>query len=132
LNYGIHYLVNVVTQAAGDPAAVLIRALEPLDGIPLMMRRRSVAGRTVEVPNLCRGPGNLTKALDITLSENRLDVTRPPDTVDKLYIEDRGVRPRAIASGPRVGIRVGVERAWRFWIAGNPCVSAPRQRVHPP
>jgi DNA-3-methyladenine glycosylase len=129
LNYGIHYLVNVVTQAEGDPAAVLIRALEPVEGIPLMVRRRMLAGRTVEVPDLCRGPGNLTKALDITLSENRLDITRPQDAAAKLYIEDRGMRPRAIITGPRVGIRVAVDRPWRFWIDGNPCVSGRPRRA---
>src|SRR5678816_1546605 len=61
LNYGMHYLVNAVTESEGAPAAVLIRALEPLDGIPLMMKRRAHGQRI----DLCRGPGNLTKALGI-------------------------------------------------------------------
>src|SRR6188472_310751 len=66
LNYGMHYLVNAVTEAEGSPAAVLIRALEPIEGIALMQRRRR--GRTaIDVPALCRGPGNLTKALGISL-----------------------------------------------------------------
>ena len=86
LNYGIHYLVNAVTEAEGSPAAVLIRALAPLDGIELMTRRRARAdGRTDEAA-LCRGPGNLTQALGITLKQNRLDLTRTP-----LWIEDRGL-----------------------------------------
>src|SRR5215208_505720 len=67
LNYGIHYLVNAVTEAEGWPAAVLIRALEPKDGIELMRRRRAAGGtkRPADIANddLCRGPGNLTKAL---------------------------------------------------------------------
>src|SRR5919106_1009019 len=60
LNYGIHYLVNAVTEPEGSPAAVLIRALEPLDGEPLIRRRRSRHARRVDLPDLCRGPGNLT------------------------------------------------------------------------
>src|SRR3954468_11701854 len=58
LNYGIHYLVNAVTEAEGHPAAVLIRALEPVDGIALMTTRRAAGGRPVPITDLCRGPGN--------------------------------------------------------------------------
>src|SRR6478609_6893861 len=73
LNYGIHCLVNVVTESAGSPAAVLIRALDPLDGIETMRRRRARAakGRRATGPSglgvhdLCRGPGNLTMAMGI-------------------------------------------------------------------
>src|SRR5262245_52537639 len=75
LNYGIHYLVNAVTEADGHPAAVLIRALEPLEGIRLMRRRRAPDGRHIEDADLCRGPGNLTKALGISLTDNLLDLT---------------------------------------------------------
>src|SRR5499425_3166203 len=60
LNYGIHYLVNAVTESKGSPAAVLIRALEPYEGTSLMRRRRG--RRDVPVHDLCRGPGNLTRA----------------------------------------------------------------------
>lgn len=121
LNYGLHYLVNAVTEEAGSPAAVLIRALEPIDGVPLMTRRRAPDGRHVPVHDLCRGPGNLTRALGITLAENRLDLTD-----SQLYIEDRGLTPERVAWGPRIGIRVGAERQWRCWIEGNPSVSGPR------
>src|SRR5262249_40966821 len=80
LNYGIHYLTNIVTESDGFPAAVLLRALEPVDGIPLMRRRRArgnaLASAKIDVHALCRGPGNLSKALGITLEQNRLDVTR--------------------------------------------------------
>ena len=120
LNYGIHYLVNAVTEGEGSPAAVLIRALEPIDGVALMTRRRH-EGRTDIDGNLCRGPGNLTKALGITIAENRLDLTS-----SRLSIEDRGHTTGAIAWGPRIGIRHGTERAWRCWIEGHPCVSGPR------
>ena len=76
LNYGIHYLVNAVTEAEGWPAAVLIRALEPVEGEPLMRRRRARgtgrSARAFSSAELCRGPGNLTRALGITLDQNLL------------------------------------------------------------
>jgi DNA-3-methyladenine glycosylase len=119
LNYGIHYLVNAVTESEGSPAAVLIRALEPIDGIDVMMRRRK--GDPI---SLCRGPGNLTQALGITLVENRLDLTS-----SRLSIEDRDLVPQRVAWGPRIGIRHGTDRPWRCWIDGHPCVSGPRARM---
>ena len=121
LNYGIHYLVNAVTEAEGHPAAVLIRALAPVDGIALMRRRRGM--RVVE-RDLCRGPGNLTKALGISLSENQLDLGS-----SRLTIEDSGYTSPPVSWGPRIGIRVGVEQPWRCWITGHPSVSGSRQRT---
>ncbi len=118
LNYGIHYLVNAVTEADGRPAAVLIRALEPVDGIALMTRRRAPDGRPVAEYELCRGPGNLTRAMGITLANNRLDLVTGP-----LVIEDRGFRPGPVSWGARIGIRVAIDRPWRCWIAGNRSVS---------
>jgi DNA-3-methyladenine glycosylase len=120
LNYGMHYLVNAVTEGEGSPAAVLIRALEPLEGVDLMRKRRS-AGGAVDVAGLCRGPGNLTKALGISLAQNRLALTAPP-----LSIEDWGVTSGTVAWGPRIGIRVGTDRPWRCWLAGHACVSGRR------
>ena len=118
LNYGIHNLVNAVTEAEGSPAAVLIRALTPLDGIELMKRRRARAGGRTEEHGLCRGPGNLTQALGITLKQNCLDLTAAP-----LWIEDRGLSPGKIGWSRRIGIRVGVERPWRCSLTGHPSVS---------
>jgi DNA-3-methyladenine glycosylase len=118
LNYGIHNLVNAVTEAEGSPAAVLIRALEPLDGIELMQQRRLVSGGRADVAGLCRGPGNLTQALGITLDQNRSDLSRAP-----LWIEDRGLSPGTTTWTPRIGIRVGVERPWRCSLVGHPSVS---------
>jgi DNA-3-methyladenine glycosylase len=118
LNYGIHYLVNAVTEAEGHPAAVLIRALEPIDGVRLMTARRARDGRTVAEHDLCRGPGNLTKAMGITLSDNCLDLVR-----SRLVIEDRGVGVDAVSWGPRIGIRVATDRPWRCWITHNSSVS---------
>jgi DNA-3-methyladenine glycosylase len=124
LNYGIHSLVNAVTEAEGRPAAVLIRALEPMRGLRLMMRRRGPARRHVPEADLCRGPGNLTRALGITLAENRLDLTS-----GRLAIEERRGAPFTVSWGPRIGIRVATDRPWRCWIAGHPCVSGPRSRA---
>ena len=117
LNYGIHYLVNAVTEAEGHPAAVLIRALEPADGIPLMRTRRGVTDDVADT-DLCRGPGNLTRALGITLADNVRDLVSGP-----LLIEDRDHRAESISWGPRIGIRVGTEHHWRCWITGHPSVS---------
>jgi len=128
LNYGIHCLVNVVTESHGSPAAVLIRALDPLDGIEVMRRRRARAmkGRrriadlaSLAVHDLCRGPGNLTMAMGITLAENRVDLLG-----DRLYVDDRGIAVGEVAWGPRIGIRVGTESPWRAWVRGHPAVSA--------
>ena len=126
LNYGMHYLVNAVTEDEGSPAAVLIRALEPCEGQDLMRRRRArVGGRpaaSFAANDLCRGPGNLTTALAINLAENRLDLTS-----SRLTIEDAGVRPSRLAWSPRVGIRVGVDKKWRCSWAGHASVSGPRR-----
>jgi len=136
LNYGIHCLVNIVTEAKGSPAAVLIRALDPIDGIGAMRRRRGRAmkgrrtrlnGHRLADRDLCRGPGNLTMAMQITLAENRLDLCG-----DRLYIEDRGIAVGAVSSGVRIGIKVGVERPWRFWVADHTGVSGQRRPATTP
>ena len=124
LNYGIHCLVNVVTEPEGVPAAVLIRALEPRDGIELMRRRRSrrVPHRAVRLHDvdLCRGPGNLTCACAITLSQNRFDLSG-----DRLFIEDRGEAIPQVVWGHRIGISVGTNYHWRCFAWRNPSVSGP-------
>ena len=121
LNYGIHHLVNAVTEAEGRPAAVLIRALHPVDGLALMRTRRAPGGRCVADAGLCRGPGNLTRALGITLADNLRDLAS-----SRLVIEDRGYAVGAVVWGSRIGIRVGTQHPWRCWMAGHPAVSGPR------
>lgn len=127
LNYGIHYLVNAVTEPQGSPAAVLIRALEPLDGEELMRRRRARgtgrAASALSAHDLCRGPGNLTRALGITLRQNQLDLTR-----GTLRIEDRQLDRRQLAWSRRIGINVGVEAEWRVYDRESPAVSGSRRR----
>jgi DNA-3-methyladenine glycosylase len=125
LNYGIHYLVNAVTEAEGWPAAILIPALEPLDGIVLMRRRRRKPA-DADVNDLCRGPGNLTKALGITLDQNCLDLT-----ASALRIEDRRLPTRRVAWSRRIGINVGVEQEWRVIATDSQALSG-RRRIPDP
>jgi DNA-3-methyladenine glycosylase len=126
LNYGVHYLVNVVTEPEGSPAAVLIRALAPLEGRALMRKRRN-RSRTarhrqrasrIADRDLCRGPGNVTHAMGISLRDTGIDLLG-----DKLFIEDRGHRIDQVSWSPRIGITVGTERHWRCYVAGHECVS---------
>ena len=127
LNYGIHCMMNVVTESNGFPAAVLIRALDPLEGVDVMRRRRARAAKgRRSLPDagvlphhaICRGPGNLTMAMGITLTENRLDLLG-----DRLYVEDRGIEIGEIDWGPRIGIRVGTDSPWRAWVRDHHAVS---------
>jgi len=128
LNYGIHYLVNAVTEPDGWPAAVLIRALEPLEGEALMRRRRTRGtgrpAQEIRRPSLCRGPGNLTRALGISLNQNLRDLV-----ASDLRIEDPGMPFRQIGISTRIGINVGADRPWRFFAADSEAVSGRRQ--HP-
>ena len=128
LNYGVHYLANIVTESDGFPAAVLLRALEPLEGVPLMRRRRARGTRytpsAIDLNALCRGPGNLSKALGITLRQNGLDVTR-----SAISVEDWGLPVGERVWSPRIGIRVGTDRVWRCYEAGSAAVSASRGTV---
>lgn len=124
LNYGIHCLVNVVTEARGAPAAVLIRALEPLEGLDIMRRRRARKGKggpgAIGIPDeaLCRGPGNLARAMGITLRHNRENLRG-----NRLYVEDRGRVVSAIVWTPRIGISTGTEHHWRAHVVGSRAVS---------
>jgi DNA-3-methyladenine glycosylase len=126
LNYGLHDMMNCVTEPEGSPAAVLIRALEPLEGLPLMHRRRSKAPWRKGKPpvpdhELCRGPGNLCRAMGITLADNQRPLTR-----GALTIHDRAMAPGEIVWSQRIGIRVGTEHHWRASVAGHRSVSATR------
>ncbi len=127
LNYGLHDMMNCVTESAGSPAAVLIRALEPLEGLPLMQKRRSKAPWRKGKPpvsdhELCRGPGNLCRAMGITLSDNTRPLTRGP-----LTIHDRALSMGPIVWSKRIGIRVGIEHDWRASVAGHPSVSGKKE-----
>jgi len=122
--YGMYFQFNVVTGAADVPHAVLVRALEPVEGLALMRRRRG--GETLR--GLTSGPGKLCVALGIDRRFDRADLLG-----DRIWIEARPPVPaRAIAAGPRVGIEYAetwVDRPWRFWLRDSPFVSGPRARV---
>jgi DNA-3-methyladenine glycosylase len=125
-NYGLHHMVNAVTEPKGSPAAVLIRALEPVEGHELMRARRAQLKwrRGKPAPpdhELCRGPGNLTAALGITLAQNQSALTR-----GALVIEDAGGAIGAVEWSPRIGISVGIEHPWRCTIVGSRAVSGVR------
>src|SRR4051812_44373147 len=130
LNYGIHYLVNAVTESDGWPAAVLIRALEPMEGEPLMRRRRARgtrrSARAFASAELCRGPGNLTRALGIARRQNLSDLT-----AGALRIEDRSFPAREVAWTRRIGINVGVESEWRCVAVGSAAVSGTKLKAPP-
>jgi DNA-3-methyladenine glycosylase len=113
--YGMHWCVNVVTEREGFPAAVLLRALEPLEGLATMQRRRH--GSTAAM--LAAGPARLTQALGIDRRLNGHRLTEPP-----LWIAaGRRVTPGRVVVGPRIGIRAAADWKLRFYIKDNPFVS---------
>ena len=113
--YGMHWCLNAVTEREGIPAAVLIRALEPLDGLPTMRRRR----RNAPDRELCSGPAKLCQALGVTGREDGVSLTR-----GRLRIVRQRSRQRyAIIVTPRIGITRAVDWPLRFLIAGSPWVS---------
>jgi DNA-3-methyladenine glycosylase len=116
LNYGTHYCLNAIAGPPGTPGCVLLRALEPLQGLAAMARRR---GAGVAPARLAAGPGNLTRALGVTLRDNGADLTHGP-----LVIEPAPAPRRfRVATGSRIGITRSAELPLRFWIAGHPSVS---------
>jgi DNA-3-methyladenine glycosylase len=121
LSYGIHSLLNFVAEPDGDAAAVLIRALEPAEGIDTMRRRRGVT----RVRDLCSGPGKLTQALGIGLERNGAPLDGGPLQV---LPRSRDWSEPEIVTGPRIGITKAVNHPWRFCVADSPFVSRPWPR----
>ena len=116
VSYGIHHCANVVTGHEGDPAAVLVRALDPASGRNVMARRR---GRDSD---LCSGPGRLAQALGITLRHNRHDLALPPVRL----LPGDPVEHSEIGSSPRIGISRATDWPLRFFVRGHPAVKTPR------
>lgn len=119
LVYGLHHQFNVVTGSEGWPDAVLVRALEPVEGVELMRRRRPVK----DVRALASGPGKLCQALGIDRGFDGEDLTGA-----RVWLEDDGFRVKngGVAAGPRVGVAyAGADASlpWRFWLKGSPFVS---------
>lgn len=120
LCYGIHHLFNVVTNQQGIPHAILIRALEPIEGISAMLKRTN---KRVADHTLTRGPGNVSKAMGISTSHSGLSLLN-----EKIFIADDGFRfeRKLIKSSPRIGVDYAGPDAflpYRFYIGGNPFVS---------
>ncbi len=113
--YGNHHCLNITTQASGIPGAVLIRAIEPTEGLIAMRRLR----RNVSDSELTNGPGKLTKALGIGKSLNEVDMTKH----GPLFVTDSDEKEFGIVRSARVGIKQGTGRLWRFYVANNPYVS---------
>jgi len=120
-SYGIHALLNAVCEPEGVGAAVLIRALEPIDGIELMRARRGVEG----VEDLCSGPGKLSQALGIELDLNTSYLVDGPIVISERPPAWRDVR---WVAGERVGITKAVDLEWRFCALGSRSVSRPWPR----
>ncbi|HSY62930.1 MAG TPA: DNA-3-methyladenine glycosylase [Cytophaga sp.] len=118
LCYGIHNLFNVVTNQESIPHAILIRSLEPVDGIETMMIRRK---KTKPDKTLTTGPGALSQALGINKLHNKISLTG-----DTIWIEDRHIQVDQIEETTRVGIDYAEEykdKLWRYYIKGNKWVS---------
>jgi DNA-3-methyladenine glycosylase len=122
-SYGMHYCCNVVTGCDGEGSAVLLRAVEPVEGIDEMRRRRGVQ----DVRLLCSGPGRLTQAFGLGRSHNGVDLVAGEDL---FLAAGEPVEGSAVEAGPRVGVSVATEVPWRFSERGSAFVtrSAPRGR----
>ena len=118
LSYGIHSLLNFVTEPEGSASAVLVRALEPTQGIDLMRERR---GRD-QIEQLCSGPGKLTEALGVDLSLNGADLLAPPF---ELADPDSAWQEVEITASPRIGITKAADLPWRYCVSGSRFVSRP-------
>ncbi len=113
--YGNHYLLNVATGREELPRAILIRAVEPLEGIELMKRRRKIDS----LFELTNGPGKLTSSFGITKKENGLDITKS----EKLFIANGENKKFEIVSKPRIGIKKGGDKLLCFYIKDNRYIS---------
>jgi DNA-3-methyladenine glycosylase len=114
-SYGIHWCLNFVCEEEGSASAMLIRALEPLEGLATMRRRRHVTEERL----LCSGPGRLCQALGITGRRNGLPLNEPPF---ELYARTEKV---AVVNGPRIGITKAAEKPWRYGLKGSRFLSRP-------
>ena len=124
LCYGIHEMLNIVTSSEGHAQAILIRAIEPTEGIDTILLRRNM---DKVKPNVTAGPGSVAKALGIDRKLNGISLQS-----DELWIEDRGLNyaEEQIAAVPRIGVAYAGQDAllqYRFYIKGNPFVSKPNK-----
>ncbi len=128
LSYGIHSLLNFVAEPEGSAAAVLIRALEPAEGVELMRERRGRNARArasatrLKLDELCSGPGKLTEALGVGLDLNGADLMAPPF---ELLTPESSWDSSEVVAGTRIGITKAAELPWRYCAAGSRFVSRP-------
>lgn len=115
LNYGVHWMLNVLVKGAPRTGLILIRALEPREGLPLMRKRRGVE----DVRQLCSGPGKLTKALDITIRDHELDLCAD---ARRCFAERENPDVEVVADA-RIGITRSADLPWRFTLRGSKFVS---------
>ncbi|MCU0451365.1 MAG: DNA-3-methyladenine glycosylase [Bernardetiaceae bacterium] len=118
LCYGMHQMFNIVTHGAGVPAAVLVRAIEPTEGLATMLHRRRMAA---VAPRLTAGPGAVGQALGLHTRHSGLSLLG-----DQVWLEDGGPAPELITASPRVGVGYAgpdAQLPWRFRVAGNPWCS---------
>jgi DNA-3-methyladenine glycosylase len=126
--YGMHWCANVVCGPEGEAAAVLIRALAPIRGLPEMRAARPAARSERD---LCSGPAKLCQALGLTGSDNGADLLAPArrpasrgvQGVPVRLLDDGTPPPRRPGRGTRIGIREATEKRWRFWVPGDPNLS---------
>ena len=123
-NYGAHFMLNVVSEAPDTAAAILIRALEPREGIEIMQRHR----KTAELLDLTRGPGRLAQALQIDRRHDGVDLCED----EKLWLGDAGQSAGLIGKSVRIGITRAADKLLRFFERGNPFVSGPKRLLQPP
>jgi DNA-3-methyladenine glycosylase len=117
-SYGIHWCMNLVCEAAGSASAVLIRAIEPTAGLPLMRRRRGLKDERL----LCSGPGRLCEALGITRTQNAMALDQPPFA---LFARQGEVE---VVAGPRIGLTKAADLPWRYGEKGSRFLSKPFPR----
>jgi DNA-3-methyladenine glycosylase len=114
-SYGIHWCVNFVCEKENSASAVLIRAIEPTEGLAAIRRRRGIKDERA----LCSGPGKICQALGISRYHNALPLDKPP-----FELRARSGKPE-IVTGPRIGISKAVKQPWRYGLAGSKFLSKP-------
>ena len=119
-SHGLHWCLNFVCRENGHGAGVLIRALEPLQGLDVMRARRGLEDERL----LCAGPGRLAQALGVSRAHNNLPLDAAPFVLLARDVDDADVA-LAVLAGPRVGISKAVELPWRFGLAGSRFLSKP-------
>jgi DNA-3-methyladenine glycosylase len=117
MNYGVHWMLNVLVKGGERSGLILIRALEPRRGLAIMKARRGVD----DVRRLCSGPGKLAQALDITKRHHEMSICAEPR---RCFVRDDGIRARVVAD-PRIGISRSQDFPWRFTLRGSEFVSRP-------